>query len=132
MTVVVVPFHQDVRLADDLIPLPPGGDRVVLDPELPEGDIWHRLTALYETAATQIAAARPRITVISGDCLVALATLAVAALLAGFARSAVVRGRCPRFGSASAKQGLHPAEQAGLGCRGEGARHRSGIANRRH
>jgi arginase len=76
MTVVVVPFHQDEKLADDLLPLPPGVDRLVVDPELPDGDIWPRLTALYNAAAIPIAAASRTTTVISGDCLVALATLA--------------------------------------------------------
>jgi arginase len=77
MTVVVVPYHQDHRLADDLLPLPPAGEYLVLDPDLPEGDIWPRLAALYDAAAGQIAAAvrAGPATVISGDCLVSLATV---------------------------------------------------------
>jgi arginase len=57
VTVVVVPYHQDARLAGELIPLPPPGDYLVLDPDLPDGDIWHRLSALDDAAASQIAAA---------------------------------------------------------------------------
>jgi arginase len=79
VTVVVVPYHQDRRLAGDLLPLPPAGDYLVLDPDLPAGDIWRRLTALDDVAADQIAAAVRAggpTTVVSGDCLIALATLA--------------------------------------------------------
>jgi arginase len=83
VTVVVVPYHQDERLADELIPLPAAGDYLVLEPELPDGDIWQRLAALDDAAANQIAAAvdgwaagGDTTTVVSGDCLVALATLA--------------------------------------------------------
>jgi arginase len=78
MTVVVVPYHQDQRLPAELLPLPASGEYLVLDPDLPDGDIWQRLTALDDAAADQIAAAvRNRATtVVSGDCLVALATIA--------------------------------------------------------
>jgi arginase len=78
MTVVVVPYHQDQRLAADVLPLPPDGDYLVLAAELPDGDIWRRLTALDDAAAGQIAAAVRSggpTTVVSGDCLVALATV---------------------------------------------------------
>ena len=79
MTVIVVPYHQDERLSQGAIPLPSTGDVRVLAPELPEGDIWHRLAALDDAAADQIAAAvgdggQPA--VVSGDCLVAMAALA--------------------------------------------------------
>lgn len=79
MTVIVVPYHQDERLRDGDIPLPFAGDVRVLAPELPDGDIWHRLTALDDAAADHIAAAAGdggRTTVLSGDCLVAMAVLA--------------------------------------------------------
>lgn len=79
MTVVVVPYHQDQRLADDVLPLPSAGEYLVLAPHLPEGDIWRRLIALDDAAAGQIAAAVRAggpTTVISGDCLLALATVA--------------------------------------------------------
>lgn len=75
----MVPYHQDQRLDDDLLPLPPTGEFLVLDPILPTGDIWARLVALHDAAADQIAAAvrtgEPT-TVLSGDCLVATAVLA--------------------------------------------------------
>lgn len=79
MTVIVVPYHQDERLSDGAIPLPLTGDVRVLAPELPEGDIWHRLAALDDAAADQIAAAvgdGGPAAVVSGDCLVAMAALA--------------------------------------------------------
>jgi arginase len=83
MTIVVVPYHQDERLAGELLPLPASADYLVLDPDLPGGDIWRRLGALDEAAASQIAAAvrgwpaeHGTTTVVSGDCLLAVATLA--------------------------------------------------------
>ncbi len=79
MTVIVVPFHQDRRLADDLLPLPVTGEFLVLDPDLPDGDVWARTAAVHDAAADQIAAAvrtgEPT-TVLSGDCLVAMSVLA--------------------------------------------------------
>lgn len=79
MTIVVVPYHQDERLADKRIPLPDNGEFLVLDPPLPDGDIWGRLAALDDIAADQIAAVvrtgKPT-TVLSGDCLVSMAVLA--------------------------------------------------------
>jgi arginase len=79
VTIIVVPYHQDQRLDDGLIPLPVTGEFLVLDPDLPDGDIWTRLAALHDAAADQIAAAvrtgEPT-TVLSGDCLVAMGVLA--------------------------------------------------------
>jgi arginase len=79
VTVIVVPYHQDERLADDLIPLPEHGDYLVLEPDLPGVDLWFRLGALDDAIAAQVALAVAeggRTTVLSGDCLVALGTLA--------------------------------------------------------
>lgn len=79
MALIVVPYHQDERLADDHIPLPATVERVVVDPALPAGDIWRRLAALDDAAADRIAAAVRAggpTTVLSGDCLVAMAVLA--------------------------------------------------------
>jgi hypothetical protein len=79
VTVIVVPYHQDERLSDGAIPLPLTGDVRVLAPELPAGDIWSRLATLDDAAADQIAAALGDggpTTVVSGDCLVAMAALA--------------------------------------------------------
>jgi len=65
MTVLVVPFHQDDRLADACIPLPAGerdagGGPVdvgpaVVDPVLPDGDQWSRLVALHGAVADAVA-----------------------------------------------------------------------------
>jgi len=79
VAIVVVPYHQDQRLANDVIPLSPTGEFLVLDPHLPDGDLWSRLVALDDAAAEQVAAAvRAGVptTVLSGDCLVAVAALA--------------------------------------------------------
>jgi arginase len=79
MAIVVVPYHQDQRLADDVIPLSSAGEFLVLDPHLPDGDLWSRLAALDDATADQVAAAvRSGVptTVLSGDCLLALAVLA--------------------------------------------------------
>jgi arginase len=78
MTVIVVPYHQDQRLPGDLLRLPPDGEYLVLATDLPDGDIWQRLVALDDAAADQIAAAVRSggpATVVSGDCLVSLATV---------------------------------------------------------
>jgi len=79
VTVIVVPYHQDERLPNDLIPLPSGRDHLVVDTALPDGDVWRRLVALDDAVANQVAAAvgtGRTTTVISGDCLVGVATLA--------------------------------------------------------
>ncbi|MCA2217793.1 arginase family protein [Jidongwangia harbinensis] len=79
MAILVVPYHQDQRLADDVIPLSSGGEFLVLDPHLPDGDRWPRLAALHHAVAEQVAAAvRAGVptTVLSGDCLIAVGVLA--------------------------------------------------------
>lgn len=79
MAVIMVPYHQDKRLSDDQIPLPVAGGVRLVDPELPNSDIWRRLAALDGAAADQIAAdvrAGGPTTVVSGDCLIAMAALA--------------------------------------------------------
>ena len=72
-----VPFHQDERLADGCVPVP--ADTETVEPALPDGSIWERLTALHDAVAERVSA-RVRAgqvpTVVSGDCLVALGTLA--------------------------------------------------------
>lgn len=67
MTTVLVPFHQDQRL-DLVVPAD-----VVVDPVLPDGDIWTRITALHRHVADAV---NPGDTVVSGDCLVAAGVLA--------------------------------------------------------
>src|SRR3990170_508686 len=79
MTVIVVPYHQDERLADAVIPLPVDGESLVLRPDLPGDDGWARMAVLHSAAADQIAAAVRAggpTTVLSGDCLLAMAALA--------------------------------------------------------
>ncbi len=79
MSVIVVPYHEDQRLDDDQIPLPATGEVLQVGVDLPDGDIWCRLAALDDVAAEQIAAsvrAGGPTTVLSGDCLVAMAVLA--------------------------------------------------------
>ncbi|BCJ56314.1 hypothetical protein Asp14428_77890 [Actinoplanes sp. NBRC 14428] len=76
MALIVVPYHQDERLPAALLPLPAGTPAVVVDPELPAGDLWARLAALDEAVARAVAAAPDPVTMVSGDCLVAVAGLA--------------------------------------------------------
>ena len=76
---ILLPFHQDERLADASIPLPESSDIERLDPALPDGDRWSRLTALYDASARRVAAGvragRLR-AVVAGDCLAMLGTIA--------------------------------------------------------
>ncbi|MFC7613848.1 arginase family protein [Actinokineospora soli] len=75
MTTIIVPFHHDERLPDDSLPT----TGVTLAPAFPDGDLWTRLTALHSAVADNVAAdtaAGGRPAVVSGDCLVALGTLA--------------------------------------------------------
>ena len=67
---IVMPFHQDERLPEAHLPIE--GD--VVEPLL-EGDIWQRLVTLDEAVAKRVAAQVPA-TVVSGDCLIAMGTLA--------------------------------------------------------
>lgn len=76
MTTIRVPYHQDERLADDSLPV---AGAVTVEATLPEGTIWQRLGVLYDAVADAVAeharaGAVP--TVVSGDCLVALAAIA--------------------------------------------------------
>jgi arginase len=77
MTTLRVPFHQDERLADGLVPVPDGTETV--EPALPDGSVWERLTALHDAVAERVSAqvrAGAVPTVVSGDCLVAIGTVA--------------------------------------------------------
>lgn len=76
-TIVFVPYHQDERLGDGDIPLTEADIRVI--PELPPGDVWERLAVLHEVTARTVAHARTAgitPTVVSGDCLTMLGTVA--------------------------------------------------------
>ncbi|GAA0569590.1 arginase family protein [Actinomadura livida] len=78
MTITLVPYHLDERLPDSSFPLPAAGF-IPVTRELPEGDVWARLGALYELVSAEVAdqvAGGTRPTVVSGDCLVSTAVLA--------------------------------------------------------
>jgi len=73
--VIVVPYHQDELLPAGSLPVPGDGHRTV-SPSLPDGDVWHRLTSLYDAVADEVAAAGTPPVVVSGDCLVSVGVLA--------------------------------------------------------
>jgi arginase family enzyme len=78
MTITLVPYHQDERLPDSSFPVP-GPDVVPVTRELPEGDVWERVAALFELVSAEVAdqvAGGSRPSVVSGDCLTAEAVLA--------------------------------------------------------
>ena len=75
MSVIQVPYHLDEYLPDLDVPLPPD---TVITADLPAGDVWDRLSALYTGLAAAVAAeagrgGRP--VVVSGDCMTALGTM---------------------------------------------------------
>ncbi|MPZ80274.1 MAG: arginase family protein [Actinophytocola sp.] len=69
---IVVPFHQDTALPEGTLPVPAG---VTVATDLPAGDRWPRLVALWDAVAATVAA-DPAPVVVSGDCLVALGVVA--------------------------------------------------------
>jgi arginase len=76
---VVFPFHQDQRLSDASIPMPPTIAASTVEPALPIGDQWQRLATLYDVLAHEVASTitTPGLTtVLTGDCLAMLGTLA--------------------------------------------------------
>jgi arginase len=71
VTIILVPYHQDVRLAPDDIPV--RADTTVR-PELPDGDVWSAVAAVCgatAAAVSPVVAAGAVPVVFSGDCLVA-------------------------------------------------------------
>ena len=75
MSVILVPYHLDEYLPDLDVPLPPD---TVITADLPAGDVWDRLSALYAGLVGAVAAeagrgGRP--VVMSGDCMMALGTM---------------------------------------------------------
>jgi arginase len=77
MTRILVPYHLDEHLPDLDVPFPEGATVVTAD--LPEGDTWARLAALYEPVAAAVADEVRRggaPTVLSGDCTTSLGTVA--------------------------------------------------------
>ncbi|MFB4310683.1 arginase family protein [Actinomadura sp. GTD37] len=76
--ITLVPYHQDERMPDASFPLP-GPAPVPITRDLPDGDVWQRLAALFEIVTAEVAdqvAGGTRPTVVSGDCLTAEAVLA--------------------------------------------------------
>jgi arginase len=67
VTTILVPFHHDERVD---LPIPAD---VTVAPELPDGDVWTRLTTLYRSVADAFV---PGDTVVSGDCLVSAGVVA--------------------------------------------------------
>jgi arginase len=81
MTVLRVPYHLDEYLPDLDLPLEPArfGPARTITADLPPGDPWARLTALYRLAADAVADAAghgSRPVVISGDCTTSLGIVA--------------------------------------------------------
>jgi arginase len=75
MSVIQVPYHLDEYLPDLDVPLPAD---TVITADLPDGDVWGRLSALYSGLAAAVASeagrgGRP--VVLSGDCMTALGTM---------------------------------------------------------
>ena len=75
MSVIQIPYHLDEYLPDLDVPLPPD---TVITADLPAGDVWDRLSALYAGLAGAVAGearrgGRP--VVVSGDCTTALGTM---------------------------------------------------------
>jgi arginase len=78
VTTIRVPYHQDERLAEDSLPVS-AADAVTVEAAMPDGTVWQRLAVLYDAVAAAVAEqtrAGTVPTVVSGDCLVALATIA--------------------------------------------------------
>jgi len=74
MVTVAVPYHLDERLVAFDVGVPV--DREVMV-ELPAGDAWHRMSALYEQVAQVVAGSPDQVPiVISGDCTTSLGVLA--------------------------------------------------------
>ena len=79
MTVILLPYHQDDRVAPESIVLPDELAPLMVEPQLPDGDLWQRLITLYDALAAVVTAsisAGVGTTVVSGDCLAFVGTLA--------------------------------------------------------
>jgi len=75
MSVIQVPYHLDEYLPGLDVPLPPD---TVITTDLPAGDVWDRLSALYSGLAAAVAGEAGRggcPVVVSGDCTTALGTV---------------------------------------------------------
>jgi arginase len=90
MSIIIVPYHLDEHTPDLDIPLPPGtsvtttivadlAEADLAEEDLPEASVWSRLGHLYEAVAAAVATSvrtGGMSTVVSGDCMVALGTVA--------------------------------------------------------
>ncbi|MBB4932231.1 arginase [Lipingzhangella halophila] len=77
MTTIRVPYHLDEPLPEATLPDLPGASTV--SPDLPDGDLWARMAHLHEEVAVRVAEsvrAAEAPAVLSGDCMVALGTIA--------------------------------------------------------
>ncbi|GAB2512077.1 arginase family protein [Nocardiopsis aegyptia] len=77
MTMLSVPYHLDEYLPD--FRLPWRGHTETVAEELPDSDLWSRMAVLHEAVAARVAdeiRAGRTPTVLSGDCMVALGTVA--------------------------------------------------------
>jgi arginase len=78
MAIVYVPYHQDERQPDSSIPVRWDDPVYPVTPDLPQGDIWTRLTTIYAGVAEHVDADARRgaaPVVLSGDCLVSMGVL---------------------------------------------------------
>lgn len=76
---LVLPFHQDERVGERSIALPAKAAPKMVEPTLTSRDQWQRLVALYDRLGDDVAGSvrsgEPT-TVVTGDCLALLGTLA--------------------------------------------------------
>lgn len=75
VSIIYVPYHLDEHLPDLGVPLPTGVNVAEVKVELPETDVWSRLTRLYDTVADAVeqsvrAGVVPA--VVTGDCTVSI------------------------------------------------------------
>jgi arginase len=79
VAIIFLPYHLDEYVPDLRVPLPAEHELTAVVEELPEGDVWTRLAALYSPTADVVAAhvrEGELPIVISGDCTASLATVA--------------------------------------------------------
>jgi arginase len=79
VSIIYVPYHLDEYLPDLDVPLPAGTEVVTVTADRPDADLWTRLAHLYEPVAAAVAGTTrgaAAAVVVSGDCVVSLATMA--------------------------------------------------------
>lgn len=72
MSIIYVPYHLDERLPDGTVPVPAGAAVTEVSVDLPEADVWSRLTRLYDSVAGAVERAVTPAVVVSGDCTVTI------------------------------------------------------------